>query len=203
MNQRDKVVISSDPNKKKKMAYALLPLLLLSICHCSVHGAPPPASAPKGGPAGRFIPLLPPGSAAEQFLAAHNRARAAVGVGPLKWSEVLANATDRVVKYQKDKMGCKFADVSRSKYGSNQMWSGGEVAMSPWKVVNDWVKEKNYYNYEKNSCEADQRCGLYKQVVWNKSLELGCAQALCAKERTSLTVCFYNPPGNMNGERPY
>ncbi|KAM7265247.1 hypothetical protein ACFE04_002930 [Oxalis oulophora] len=132
----------------------------------------------------------------------HNQARALVKVPPLKWSETLANATSRVVKYQRIKFGCQFANLTSSKYGANQLWvGGGEI--SPRAAVEDWVAKKKYYDYGSNSCKGNERCGVYTQVVWRKSLEVGCAQGYCVKEKTSLTVCFYNPPGNFDGARPY
>ncbi|KAF3438853.1 hypothetical protein FNV43_RR17128 [Rhamnella rubrinervis] len=145
-----------------------------------------------------------PSAAAREFVEAHNQARAAVGVDPLKWSETLANATSRVVRYQRNKMGCQFADLKGSKYGANQFWGGGATTWTPRMVVDEWVGSKKYYNYANNSCLPNQKCGTYTQVVWRKSTELGCAQATCLKETaTVLVICFYNPPGNYIGERPY
>ncbi|KAF7828798.1 STS14 protein [Senna tora] len=141
-------------------------------------------------------------AAATEFLEAHNEARAAVGVEPLKWSQKLANATSLLVRYQRNNKGCNFANLTASNYGGNQLWSGGQT-VTPRMAVEEWVKEKNYYNHTNNSCVPDHMCGVYTQVVWRKSLELGCAQASCAKDKTSLTLCFYNPPGNVVGESPY
>ncbi|KAL2905679.1 STS14 protein [Bienertia sinuspersici] len=84
----------------------------------------------------------------------------------------------------------------------NQMWAQGKE-VSPSTVVKSWVTEEKHYNHSTNSCVANQQCGVYTQVVWRKSEELGCAQANCAKNVTSLTICFYNPPGNIVGEKPY
>ncbi|CAI0429402.1 unnamed protein product [Linum tenue] len=46
-------------------------------------------------------------------------------------------------------------------------------------------------------------CGVYTQVVWRKSGQLGCGSATCVKDKASLTICFYDPPGNYVGESPY
>ncbi|XP_012079118.1 STS14 protein [Jatropha curcas] len=177
------------------MVSALLPLLALAICHGLSYGA----AAPNSG--GAPVPAALP-TAAREFLQAHNQARAAVGVGPLKWSEMLANATSRVARYQRIKMGCQFANLTNSKYGGNQLWASG-VAVTPLMAVDHWVQQKIYYNHTDNSCVSNHQCGVYTQVVWKKSLELGCAQASCVKEQSSLTICFYNPPGNIIGESPY
>ncbi|ONH96691.1 hypothetical protein PRUPE_7G146300 [Prunus persica] len=143
------------------------------------------------------------GKDATEYLKAHNQARAAVGVEPLKWSEFLANATSRLVRYQRDNKACNFANLtSGSKYGGNQLWASGQ-SVTPTMVVDTWLKEKDFYNHTGNSCVPNHSCGVYTQVVWKKSLELGCAQATCVKDQSSLSICFYNPPGNVIGESPY
>lgn len=144
----------------------------------------------------------PLSSAAQEFLLAHNQARAAVGVGPLEWSEALANASSLLVRYQRNKMSCQFANLTNSRYGGNQFWASGGFE-TPRMVVDKWVEEKQYYNHDKNTCEPNHTCGVYTQVVWRKSLQLGCAQATCVKDQTSITICLYNPPGNYVGESPY
>ena len=44
-------------------------------------------------------------------------------------------------------------------------------------------------------------CGHYTQVVWRKSLRVGCGMATCGA--TEVWVCNYDPAGNWDGERPY
>ena len=173
------------------MATALLVLVLmaLAISQSSAQGAPPPTTK---------VPVALP-NAAKEYLEVHNQARAEVGVGPLSWSEKLANATSRLVRYQRDKMGCKFANLTSGKYGGNQFWASGQT-VTPRMVVDTWVEEKKYYNHTDNSCVPDRTCGVYTQVVWRKSVELGCAQAKCVKDSSSLAICFYDPPGNVIGE---
>ncbi|OWM72516.1 STS14 protein isoform X1 [Punica granatum] len=200
-------------------------VLLLATCHGSAHAIRPVATQPRATPA-----AFPP-NASQEFLEAHNDARSGVGVGPLKWSQALANLTSLLVRYQRDKMGCQFANLTAGKYGGNQLLASGQ-AVAPRAAVEEWVKEKSFYNHADNSCAPNRQCGVYTQaswtaanpqeevlatsslrlvvackaanpVVWRNSMELGCAQATCPKDQTSLTICFYNPPGNVVGERPY
>ncbi|XP_073141218.1 STS14 protein [Henckelia pumila] len=178
----------------------LLPMLLTSLLLISQASAqaqppPPPAAALPAPPA-----ALP--NTTQEYLDAHNQPRAEVGVGPLAWSETLAKSASLTVRLQRDKQNCSFADLSNSKYGGNQLWAGG-FTVTPRIAVEAWVAEKKFYTYANNSCAPDHRCGVYTQVVWRNSLELGCAQAVCPKEHASLTICFYNPPGNVIGEKPY
>ncbi|KAL0377805.1 UNVERIFIED_CONTAM: STS14 protein [Sesamum radiatum] len=142
------------------------------------------------------------GNDSKDYLEAHNQARAEVGVGPLQWSQPLAKIASLLVRLQRDKHNCSFANLANSKYGGNQLWAGG-FRVTPRAAVETWVAEKKFYNYQDNSCAPDHRCGVYTQVVWKQSVELGCAQAGCAKDQSSLTICFYNPPGNIVGEKPY
>ncbi|WCJ30998.1 pathogenesis-related gene 1 [Euphorbia peplus] len=167
-----------------KCLLPLLTIILVTTQLLLIQGAPPLQST------------------AREYLQAHNQARASLAIKPLKWSEKLANASSRLVRFQRNKMGCQFANLSTSKYGANQLWASGLV-VNPLMVVNHWVEQKVYYNHSSNSCLANHQCGVYTQVVWKKSLELGCSQASCVKEQASLTVCFYNPPGNIIGESPY
>ncbi|KAF8410616.1 hypothetical protein HHK36_003148 [Tetracentron sinense] len=188
--------------KSTQLDHVLLGLMALAFCNGLVLGLAPVISPPN-----TTTPVPAPDppkklNATEEFLEAHNEARAAVGVGPLEWSQKLASDANRLVRYQRDKKECKFAEVSNGEYGANQLWAGG-LAVMPRAVVNRWVEEKEYYNHTNNSCAPDHMCGLYTQLVWKKTLELGCAQATCVKEHVFLTICFYYPPGNVAGESPY
>ncbi|MQM03278.1 hypothetical protein Taro_036057 [Colocasia esculenta] len=83
----------------------------------------------------------------------HNEAREVVGVAPLKWSPRLAGEASRLMRYQRDKKGCEFADLSSSNYGANQAWSN--YVAGPAEVVESWVEEKQYYNHSSNTCAAN------------------------------------------------
>ncbi|WOL10907.1 STS14 protein-like [Canna indica] len=145
-----------------------------------------------------------PGAAPDQYLSGHNQARAAVGVAPLRWSAALGSEASRVVRIQQAEKGCEFADLSSSRYGANQAWAS--YAVRATEAVRSWVEEGKFYNYGNNSCAAGHPCGTYTQVVWRNSAELGCAQATCAAKggaTSSLTLCLYDPPGNILGQKPY
>ncbi|XP_075494047.1 STS14 protein-like [Primulina tabacum] len=179
--------------------FQLLPiftsLLLISQAAARAQPPPPPVAAPPA-------PSVPLPNSTQEYLEAHNQARAQVGVGPLVWSEPLAKSVSLTVRLQRDKQGCFFANLTNNRYGSNQLWAGG-FAVTPRIAVETWVAEKKFYTYANNSCAPDHHCGVYTQVVWKDSQELGCAQAVCPNEHSGLTICFYNPPGNIVGEKPY
>ncbi|KAK7359931.1 hypothetical protein VNO77_01899 [Canavalia gladiata] len=168
---------------------ALLFLAVVGTLHASsegLEGSPPP------------LPWE-----AREFLQAHNKARAAVGVQPLRWSPELAYLTTELVSFQRDKMGCQFANLTASKYGFIQHFGRG-MPITPRIVVKMWLKYKQFYNYANNTCVPNHMCSVYKQLVWWSSLLLGCAQSMCdLNAQTSLTICFYDPRGNIAGQRPY
>uniref|UniRef100_A0A0E0KIN1 SCP domain-containing protein n=1 Tax=Oryza punctata TaxID=4537 RepID=A0A0E0KIN1_ORYPU len=141
-------------------------------------------------------------SSADEFLAPHNQARAAVGVAPLRWSGDLAAAAARTTSQQQQRgQGrCGFADMGGSPYGANQGWAS--YPARPAEVVASWVAQGRYYAHANNSCAPGQQCGTYTQVVWRRTAEVGCAQATCATGAT-LTICLYNPHGNVQGQSPY
>ncbi|KAL1187946.1 Pathogenesis-related protein 1 [Cardamine amara subsp. amara] len=133
----------------------------------------------------------------EDFLAAHNKARAAVGVDPLSWDEtVAAYASD----YANQRIDDCALQHSNGPYGENIAWSSG--SMSGVEAVNMWVDELSDYDYDSNTCAQGKVCGHYTQVVWKKSVSLGCAKVSCNNGGTFIT-CNYDPQGNFVGEWPY
>lgn len=187
-----KSLVHLPPSNSNTLLACLVLAMLMSSALGSHHGLPERATAQIRWP-----------KAPNEFLAVHNRARAAVHVGLLKWKQKLAMEASRLVSYQRDRKSCQFADLSSTKYAANQ--GRGGYNMSPRQAVDMWVKEGQFYSHAKNSCAPGHHCGVYTQVVWNTTSELGCAQARCVKgtTTTSLTICFYFPPGNYQGESPY
>ncbi|KAL6843606.1 hypothetical protein ACP4OV_026668 [Aristida adscensionis] len=185
---------------------ACLLAVLLALCGAApAHAARALASrgavAKKAQVAGGGNATAAPAPAAgDEYLAPHNQARAAVGVAPLRWSAELAAAAARTVAQQQRQGGCAFADMAASPYGANQGWASYRAR--PAEAVASWVAEGRFYSHGNNTCAAGRQCGTYTQVVWRRSAELGCAQATCATGAT-LTLCLYNPHGNVQGQSPY
>jgi len=138
--------------------------------------------------------------------AEHNATRANVQpsatptIPPLTWSNSVASAAQAWANR------CVF-EHSQGQYGENIYASGGQAAAGD-KIVRSWVSEAQDYDYESNACS--NVCGHYTQVVWRKSLRLGCGVARCTKNSPfagfpewQFVVCNYDPPGNFNGQKPY
>ncbi|KAF5731876.1 hypothetical protein HS088_TW18G00562 [Tripterygium wilfordii] len=132
----------------------------------------------------------------QDFVDAHNAARAQVNVGPMAWDDGVANYAQNYANQRKG--DCNMVHSGGKQYGENLAWSSGDITATD--AVNMWVAEKANYNYESNSCNGV--CGHYTQVVWRKSVRLGCARVGCDNGGT-FVICSYDPPGNYNGELPY
>ena len=133
----------------------------------------------------------------QDFVNAHNAARAEVGVGPIRWNHTIA-------AYAQDYANKRIGDCdlihSMGPYG--ECLAEGYAILSAVDAVNLWVNEKQYYDYESNSCIGTDECRHYTQVVWRDSMHLGCARVKCDNDWL-FVICDYDPPGNDEDERPY
>ena len=141
--------------------------------------------------------------------AAHNTARASVSPAPATPMPALAWNSAIAATAQAWANNCQFMHSGGS-YGENIYADTGQGNAQA--VVADWVSEKQFYSYSTNTCASGKSCGHYTQVVWAKSLRLGCGVKQCTTGspfgsfnggRWTFWVCNYDPPGNFNGQRPY
>ncbi|GAY61370.1 hypothetical protein CUMW_209460 [Citrus unshiu] len=121
----------------------------------------------------------------QDYVNAHNAARAQVGVNPVKCDESIA----------------AFArSYANRRYGENLAGSSGNLSGSD--AVGLWVSEKADYDYNSNSCNAGKVCGHYTHVVWRNSVRIGCAKVRCNNGGT-FVGCNYASPGDVVGQKPY
>ncbi|KAG6789679.1 hypothetical protein POTOM_005798 [Populus tomentosa] len=106
----------------------------------------------------------------QDFLNAHNAARASVGVGPMRWDNTVAAFARSYINGLRD--GCRMVH-SGGPYGENLAWGSPDLAGTA--AVKMWVDERANYDYNSNSCVGGQ-CLHYTQVVWRNSVRLGCAK---------------------------
>lgn len=149
----------------------------------------------------------------DEMLNAHNEIRAHKKLSPLTWSATLAQSS----QYWADKLtshGCDFYHDPDSEYGENLFWKwttdseNTGLISTPRDAVTWWADEERIYNYAKNSCKRGKDCGHYTQIVWADTTEVGCSVSTCFDKnddntQTDFWVCRYNPPGNIEGEKPY
>jgi pathogenesis-related protein 1 len=70
-------------------------------------------------------------------------------------------------------------------------------------AVDMWANEKSYYDYSNNTGNGHV-VGHYTQLVWQKSMKVGCGQAISTTDYPgSHIVCRYSPAGNIGSEKPY
>ncbi|KAI8519733.1 hypothetical protein Bbelb_029900 [Branchiostoma belcheri] len=78
---------------------------------------------------------------------------------------------------------------------------GQNIALSPEGdvvgLLQQWMAQREYYNYHNNTCVGNNTCRDYVQAVWAATNRVGCALVPdCeSKERKiSMLVCYYSPP---------
>ncbi|KAH7298133.1 hypothetical protein KP509_25G028200 [Ceratopteris richardii] len=141
------------------------------------------------------------GDASNEFLRTHNEQRRTVNEVALVWNVTLASYAQQYAEAQRDLHGCAL-EHSNGPYGENLFWSGSPSA-PPAAAVEDWVAEKEFYDFESNTCVQGHECGHYTQVVWRDTLRLGCASVVCNDDMGTFIICSYDPPGNFIGQRPF
>ncbi|KAL2342008.1 hypothetical protein Fmac_009948 [Flemingia macrophylla] len=126
------------------------------------------------------------------YVNAHNGARAEVGVENVAWDDSVAAFAQNYANERK--VDCELIHSGGGgNYGENLAMSSGDLSGTD--AVKLWVDEKPYYDYYSNSCVEGQECLHYTQVVWRKSVAIGCAKVRCDNGGTFIT-CNYSPPGN-------
>ena len=135
-------------------------------------------------------------SSHQDFVNAHNAARAKVGVGPIRWNYTIAAYAQN---YANKRSGDCNLEHSEGPYGENL--AEGYDNLNGVDAVNLWIAEKPYYNHQSNQCVGGE-CLHYTQVVWRDSVHLGCARVKC-HNGWMFVICSYDPPGNYEGERPF
>ncbi|KAH0727309.1 hypothetical protein KY284_003174 [Solanum tuberosum] len=133
----------------------------------------------------------------QDYVNAHNEARRQVGVGPMTWDNRLATFAQN---YANQRAGDCRMQHSGGPYGENLASAFPQLNAAG--AVQQWVNERQWYNYNSNTCQAGRVCGHYTQVVWRNSVRLGCARVRCNNGWYFIT-CNYDPRGNMSGQRPF
>ncbi|KAJ3669500.1 hypothetical protein LUZ60_011450 [Juncus effusus] len=135
----------------------------------------------------------------QDYVNTHNTARTAVGVGNVSWNTTVQAYAQSYANTRK--ADCKLIH-SGGKYGENLFWGNG-ADFSGIDAVNAWDAEKQYYDYNTNTCASGRVCGHYTQVVWHSSTQIGCAKVVCDNNGGIFIICSYSPPGNYVGQKPY
>jgi len=136
----------------------------------------------------------------QSFLDPQNEARAQVGLPPLVWNNNLAAFAHNWAMERLEYGDCRL-EHSGGPYGENIFWGIGKD-WQPWEAVQEWVNERNWYDYYTNTCLYYDACGHYTQIVWRQTTQVGCSRQECPDGNIFMT-CNYYPRGNWIGQRPY
>lgn len=154
----------------------------------------------------------------DDFLCAHNDARANVSppplspLPPLGWNADLAEVAQAYAEkctweHNADRSSDYAAIAGGDVYIGENLYVSSALTVTPFDAVAAWAGEDQFYDYAANTCAAGKVCGHYTQVVWGETLEVGCGVADCQNvaglDKATLVVCDYAPGGNIVGQKPY
>jgi len=133
-----------------------------------------------------------------EMLRAHNQLRLSRGIAPLKWSAPLAERAQRWAEHLAA-IG-RMEHEPRFRAGQNLYVIRGAMT-TPARVVQRWADEAKDYREPQHVCRAGAECGHFTQVIWATTEEVGCGAT--GDSKAQFWVCFYLPPGNVEGRKPY
>ncbi|PID84053.1 hypothetical protein CSB09_02775 [Candidatus Gracilibacteria bacterium] len=128
----------------------------------------------------------------KEWLNIHNTLRKKHRVGPLKWSQRLAENAQR------------YANSCPNQHSKGLGFYGENIGMasfdqSPDMVVNRWYNENKFYDFTTGVFEP--KAGHFTQIVWKNTREVGCGMARnCKGKFKNIVVCQYLPAGNRIAE---
>eukprot|EP00667_Euglena_gracilis_P004569 EG_transcript_4590 len=138
------------------------------------------------------------------LLDGHNRARRAVGVPPLEWSDELADGAQvraemlaGVGDLRRASMLPRHVKESLCRFGARD--SPGEAAAHCIQVFERCQEHYVPGTLVDNDNMAD--AGMYLQMVWQDTKYLGAGMA--TGPQGYFIVCRYTPPGNLRNQYPY
>ena len=136
---------------------------------------------------------------AMELLEEHNRARAAVGVPRLAWSNRLAREAQAWAEELARRGHMVHADRSTRNGAGENLWMGSAGRYSAQTMVDGFVAEQRHFTngtFPQVSTTGNWRdVGHYTQVIWGETREVGCAVARGATY--DFLVCRYFPAGNV------
>lgn len=135
----------------------------------------------------------------------HNKARADVGVAPLKWSAKLASFAQLWAEHIAS-TGCKlkhrpYSGEWAQKYGENIYYALNKDATAV-RASEAWYNEIKEFTYGKLEKNTWAKSGHYTQMIWQTTTTMGMGKATCPGG-AAIIVANYDPLGNYMGQKPY
>jgi len=129
----------------------------------------------------------------------HNKVRADVGVGPLRWDNGLAAYAQQWADHLAS-TSCQMHHRQPNDFGEN-LFQGTAGYYTAVDAAKAWESEKRDYRGGVIKEKNEKPVGHYTQMVWRDTKKMGCGVATC--DGTVLIACNYDPPGNWVGKKPY
>lgn len=170
--------------------------------------APQPTATAAPQPTATTAPAS--SSLADQMLTVHNQERLKYHTAQLQWSPELAqvaldwaNHLASTGEFEHRSNDKEVNPLAPGESLGENIWTGSTGGWTAAEGVQDWISEKQWYDYASNSCSATppNSCGHYTQVIWKNTTLVGCAWV--SGGGSDYLVCNYYPAGNVQGERPY
>lgn len=180
----------------------LAPLVLALLAGCASASAPSTANTKSSRPAAAastHAPTHMKPADVRAILAHHNKVRADVGVGPLRWDDGLAAYAQQWADHLAAN-GCRMKHRQPNVYGEN-LYQGTAGHYTAVDAAKGWESEKRLYRGGAITKGNYGPIGHYTQMVWRGTAKVGCGEAIC--NGTLLVACNYDPPGNYLGRKPY
>jgi hypothetical protein len=138
-----------------------------------------------------------------RILAAHNIARAEVGVPPMRWDNRLANDAEQWAWHlaQINTMMHWGSEGEPPNHEGENLWMGGRGYYSVEQMVGLWTAEESAFRHTRHWEDNFHNVGHYTQMVWRSSTRVGCA--IASNAQSDFLVCRYAPQGNVLGQEPY
>jgi hypothetical protein len=159
--------------------------------------------------------LLTPSQQTESVVV-HNNWRGkepAANMLQLTWSSMLANVAQGWANQCQWEHGylidCNGNNIGQNLYVSSN--TASYPTLNVTSVITAWNNERNDWNFKTATCATGKICGHWTALVAARSLQVGCAYALCptmniagiTRTNNLLVVCDYSPPGNVAGDPIY
>ena len=137
----------------------------------------------------------------QDWLDAHNAARAEFGVAPLRWSHDLSHEARVWAERLAREEVLRHASYDERNGRGENLWMGTAGIFSAEQMIGFFVGEQRYFRPgqfpQVSSTGNWADVGHYTQIVWAETREVGCANA--QGPRFDVLVCRYWPSGNVIG----
>ncbi len=128
-----------------------------------------------------------------QILEMHNVVRAEFKLSKLTWDCKLA-------KYAQEWADRDFSGHRPDNNFGENLFVSAMRNDSPLTAVHRWLSEKQFWDNGSGACQAGRVCTHYTQMIWKKTVKVGCGinRNTSGKWKT-FVVCNYDPAGNEEG----